>query len=44
MKRLTYIALLLITINCGREIYKCEDDGFKDEQCMKKEKLGSKYI
>ena len=40
MKRLTYIALLLITINCGREIYKCEDDGFKDEQCMKREVLG----
>ncbi len=41
MKRLTYIALLLITINCEREIYKCEDDGFKDEQCMKKEVLGT---
>ena len=40
MKRLTYIALLLITINC-RTVYKCEDDGFKDEQCMKMEELGT---
>ncbi len=40
MKRLTYIALLLIIINC-RTVYKCEDDGFKDEQCMKREILGS---
>ena len=39
MKRLTYIALLLITINC-RTVFKCEDDGFKDEQCMKREVLG----
>ena len=41
MKRLTYIALLLITINCERLVYKCEDDGFKDEQCMKMEELGT---
>ena len=41
MKRLTYIALLLIAINCRRYVYKCEDDGFKDEQCMKMEELGT---
>ena len=35
MKKLTFIRLLLITINCRRNIHKCEKHGFKDEQCMK---------
>ena len=37
MKKLTFIRLLLITINCRRNIHKSEDDGFKEEQCMKTE-------
>ena len=35
MKKLTFITLLLITINYRRNVYEYEDDGFKDEQCMK---------
>ena len=37
MKKLTFIRLLLITINCRRNVYEYEDDGFKEEQCMKTE-------
>ena len=41
MKTITLFTLLFITINCGRTVYMCHDDPFKDEQCMKKETLGS---
>ena len=41
MKTIILFTLLFITINCGREVYMCHDDPFKDEQCMKREKLGS---
>ncbi len=40
MKTITIFTLLFITINC-RTVYMCHDDPFKDEQCMKREKLGS---
>ena len=35
MKKLTFIRLLLITINCRRNIHKCEEHGFKEVQYMK---------
>jgi hypothetical protein len=35
MKKLTFIRLLLITINYRRNVYESEDDGFKEVQCMK---------
>ena len=41
MQTITLFTLLFITINCGRTVYMCHDDPFKDEQCMKTEKLGS---
>ena len=42
MKSFIYITLLLIISILSRdEVILCSDDGFKDEQCMKKEKLGS---
>ncbi len=43
MKTIILFTLLFITIYCqtGRTVYMCHDDPFKDEQCMKKEKLGS---
>ena len=41
MKTIILFTLLFITINCGRTVYMCHDDPFKDEQCMKKETLGT---
>ena len=42
MKSFIYITLLLIISILSRdEVILCSDDGFKDEQCMKREKLGS---
>ena len=40
MKTIILITLLLVSIN-SRTVYMCHDDPFKDEQCMKKETLGS---
>ena len=40
MKSIILISLLFVSIYCGRTVYMCHDDPFKDEQCMKKEKLG----
>ena len=40
MKTIILFVLLFITINCGRTVYMCHDDPFKDEQCMKTETLG----
>ena len=40
MKTITLFTLLFITINC-RTVYMCHDDPFKDEQCLKRETLGS---
>ena len=43
MKTIILFSLLFIAIYCqtGRTVYMCHDDPFKDEQCMKKETLGS---
>ena len=41
MKTITLVTLLFVSIYCGREVYMCHDDPFKDEQCMKKEALGT---
>ena len=41
MKTIILFTLLFITINCGRTVIMCHDDPFKDEQCMKRETLGS---
>ncbi len=41
MKSFIYITLLLIISISSRTVILCSDDGFKDEQCMKREKLGS---
>ena len=43
MKTIILFTLLFISIYCqtGRTVIMCHDDPFKDEQCMKKEKLGS---
>ena len=41
MKSFIYITLLLIISISSRDVLLCSDDGFKDEQCMKREKLGS---
>ena len=42
MKSFIYITLLLIISILSRdEVILCSDDGFKDEQCMKREVLGS---
>ena len=41
MKSFIYITLLLIISISSRTVTLCSDDGFKDEQCMKREKLGS---
>ena len=40
MKTIIFISLLFVSIN-SRTVYMCHDDPFKDEQCMKTEKLGS---
>ena len=40
MKTIILITFLLVSIN-SRTVYMCHDDPFKDEQCMKKETLGS---
>ena len=40
MKIILLITLLFVSIN-SRIVYMCHDDPFKDEQCLKKEKLGS---
>ena len=40
MKTIILITFLLVSIN-SRTVYMCHDDPFKDEQCMKKEKIGS---
>ena len=40
MKTILLITLLFVSIN-SRTVYMCHDDPFKDEQCMKKETLGS---
>ena len=39
MRSIIIIGLLALTY-CGRTVYMCHDDPFKDEQCLKKEKLG----
>ncbi len=41
MKSFIYITLLLIISISSRTVLLCSDDGFKDEQCMKREELGS---
>ena len=41
MKIITLITLLFVSIYCGRTVYMCHDDPFKDEQCMKRETLGT---
>ena len=41
MKSFIYITLLLIISISSRDVLLCSDDGFKDEQCMKREELGS---
>ena len=45
MKTIILFTLLFITIYCQsdpvRIVYMCHDDPFKDEQCMKRETLGS---
>ena len=40
MRSIIIIGLLALTY-CGRTVYMCHDDPFKDEQCMKREVLGS---
>ena len=40
MKTIILITFLLVSIN-SRTVYMCHDDPFKDEQCMKKETLGT---
>ena len=40
MKTIILITFLLVSIN-SRTVYMCHDDPFKDEQCMKKEALGT---
>jgi hypothetical protein len=39
MRSIIIIGLLALTY-CGRTVYMCHDDPFKDEQCLKVEKLG----